>query len=149
MQPVPESVRKQKLPNHHLRFCILPFDLAHIKTTRRFVVNIGHLPKIRNQYDIKNQELGIMNYEFKTFVAGLSLKKPMLKSSRTRGVSIADTCCIAGGQFLQLRIAKQLIFIVFYFWHCIGIEVSVSYGYFGSDKNILYQVILKIEMLYR
>ena len=46
-----EIDRKQKLPDQHLGFCILSFDLAHIKTTGLFVVNIGHGTKVIRRLD--------------------------------------------------------------------------------------------------
>ena len=46
MQPVPESIGKKKPPHHHLWFCILPPDPAHIVTARLFVVHIGHETKV-------------------------------------------------------------------------------------------------------
>ena len=44
---------------------------------------------------------------------------------RSIGVSIADTCCIVDEQFPFYYILKRLTYNPFYFWHCIGIGVSV------------------------
>jgi len=63
MQPVPESVGKQKFPHQHLGFCILPFDPAHIIASGCFVVDIGHHPKIIDLYQLSNGQ-GKMSYFF-------------------------------------------------------------------------------------
>ena len=40
---VTKTICEKKFPNQHLRLCVLAFDLAHVETSRQFVVNICHV----------------------------------------------------------------------------------------------------------
>ena len=54
MQTISVSVGKQKSPDQHLGFCILPPDAAHVITSGLFVMHICHIPKvIRKRDEIK------------------------------------------------------------------------------------------------
>jgi hypothetical protein len=42
IQPVPESVGKQKPPHQYFRLCVFALNAAHVKGAGCFVVHIGH-----------------------------------------------------------------------------------------------------------